>query len=461
MRCLAKRIFMFRKVVAQFAESGDLESWKTRVAKVARRSSAVTLALSAAFAAPLLAILDWPTFMIVLNGDSKTGKTTAVLAGATVIGIGDELKLPNWNIKDAALPEIAQCFNDLPLILNGLETKKMSNKDLRDFLKSVTYILGDGVDTVRHSSWVPANRSGGPGKWRTIAVVTSELSFDEIAARVGEERMGGERARAIDVPAIKPNHNTIIDWFPKDAPESPAERALWTRKQVEALREACAQHHGVALEPYIEHLMKQDPILLRAEIEKARDAFVVAVSSNSTSEVLNHAAKNFGIIYAGGVQAVKAKLLPLSEAALLERLKACFMRSVKSAADRPDPMARGLTMLSRGLQDTIVRAKSEEIAKVFSASTPNGAEGGRATFTVHAADLFGTWFGDDAAAMKASLRWLCEKNLLEVDDRDAALAKGFTVDTVRHTRRIQGKSCASIVFRDPRPDLPVASLAKA
>ena len=116
--------------------------------------------------------------------------------------------------------------------------------------------------------------------------------------------------------------------------------------------------------------------------------------------------------------------------------------------------------MSRGVQDTVARAKSEEIAKVFSATAPNGADGGRATFTVHAADLFGTWFGDDAAAMKATLRWLCEKSLLEVDDREAAFAKGFTVDTVRHIRRIQGKSCASIVFRDPRPDLKAASPVK-
>ena len=63
--------------------------------------------------------------------------------------------------------------------------------------------------------------------------------------------------------------------------------------------------------------------------------------------------------------------------------------------------------------------------------------------------------------MKATLRWLCEKDLLEVDDREVAFAKGFTIDTVRHTRRIQGKSCASIVFRDPRPDLKDAKASKA
>lgn len=448
--------------LAAFTKSGDLKDWKSNVAALAKRSSAVTLGLSVAFAAPLLAIFDWPTFMVVLHGEGKSGKSTAALAGATVLGIGLESKLPNWNLKDAALPEIAQCFNDLPLILNGLETKKMNNKDLRDFLKSVTYILGDGVDTVRHSSWGAATRSGAPVTWRTIALATSELSFDQIAARAGEERMGGEQARAINVPAVKPGNNTIIDMFTKVAPKDPAERAIWARKRVEELREACAQHHGVALEPYLEHLMKQGEKALRSEIEKSRDVFVKAVKGSLTSEPLAHAAKNFGVIYAGGVQAIRAQLLTLTEEELLKRLKACFTRSIKSAETRPDAVTRGLKMLSRGLQDTVALAKSEEIAKVFSKTEPtSGSAGGRATFTVHAADLFGAWFGDDAAAMKATLRWLCEKDLLEVDDREVAFAKGFTTDTVRHTRRIQGKSCASIVFRDPRPDLTAASPTKS
>ena len=339
---------------------------------------------------------------------------------------------------------------------------RQHNRSRRRSFASGSYILGDGVDTLRHSSWSPANGTGTPGTWRTIALVTSEQSFDEIAARANQERMGGEQARAINVPAVKPGNNTIIDRFTTATPKDPAKRAIWARKRVEELREACAQHHGVALEPYLQHLMDQDQEELRSKIEESREVFVKAVKRSFASEPLAHAAKNFGVIYAGGVQAVRAKLLTLTEEELLERLKACFTRSIKGAATRPDPLTRGLRMLSRGLQDTVARAKSEEIAKVFSKTEPtSGSAGSRAIFTVHAADLFGTWFKDDAAAMKATLRWLCEKDLLEVDDREVAFAKGFTIDTVRHTRRIQGKSCASIVFRDPRPDLKDAKASKA
>ena len=150
-----------------------------------------------AFAAPLLSILNWSNFLVVLHGEGKSGKSTAALAGASVMGIGLESKLPNWNLTGASLAEVAQCFNDLPLILNGLESTKLKDNDLRDFLKSVTYILGDGIDTVRHSSWSATHGSGELGTWRTIALVTSERSFDEIAARVNQKRMGGDRKSVV------------------------------------------------------------------------------------------------------------------------------------------------------------------------------------------------------------------------------------------------------------------------
>ena len=60
---------------------GTLRSWKRDVATMAKWSSPIALALSAAFAAPLLKIIDWPTFMLVLHGTGKAGKSTAALCG--------------------------------------------------------------------------------------------------------------------------------------------------------------------------------------------------------------------------------------------------------------------------------------------------------------------------------------------------------------------------------------------
>jgi putative DNA primase/helicase len=447
--------------LSSLTNAGDLASWKTNVGSIARRSSAATLALSTAFAAPLLSLIDWPTFMIVLYGPGKTGKSTAALVGASVLGIGSEKMLPNWNLTAATIAEVAQCFNDLPLVLNGLETTKMNNKELSEFLKSVTYILGDGIDTRRHSSWSSATSSAEPGTWSTIALVTSEQSFDAIADNAGKKRMEGEQARAIDIPAVQGDNNTIIDRFPKTAPKDPAERKLWARKTVAALRDACAANHGVALQPYLTHLMKQDQDKLRGDIAKARDAFVAKVVNADTPEQTSHAAKNLGVVYAGGLQAIEAGLLPLNEKELLRRLKTCFTGGLAAAAaPKLSPQTRGLAMLKQGLQDAIDKSHTKDMAKLFLISDASGSSK-TSTFTVHSAKLFGIWFNDDVAAKQATLQWLGEKQLLDVKDLSVAKSAGYTIDSVRRGRRLQGKSRMCIVFRDPRPDLSAELTIKA
>lgn len=439
--------------------AGNVKSWKKEVAGFARWSSPVALAISAAFAAPLLSVVDWPTFMVVLYGEAKVGKSTAALAGATVIGIGHERDLPNWNLTGAALPQIACCFNDILLVLNGLESTNLKDAELREFLRSVTYILGDGVEKRRHSSWSAAQGEGGRGTWRTIALVTSENSFDEIATRANDSRLEGERARSINVEATVPNGTSIIDIFPSNAPKGAAERAVWARSQVEALRAACARNHGDVLKFYLDHVIKQDRGELKRDILECRDAFVAKVNGLITTEALNHAAKNMGVIYAGGVQAIRAGLLPLTEEMLSKRIRKCFKRSVQAAAI-VDPLMLALRKFDDGLRDAVARAGTPEITALMAIKHKTGEQSAD-EFTVHVNALFSKWLGDNRDSCSKVLHWLSKQGLLELRDRTAAARAGFTIESVRHTRRIQGKNCATVVFRDPRPRLREIHKAKS
>ena len=447
--------------LAGLGSNGDLASWKRDVAGQARRSSVLALGLSVAFAAPLLSVIDWPTFLVVIHGDGKTGKSTVALAAATVIGFGTESDLPNWNLTGSALPELARCFNDLPLILNGLESTRAKEGELRAFIRSATYILGDGTDTRRHSSW-QAGSGGTPGTWRTIALVTTEESFDAIAARAGQSRMGGERARAMDIPAVKDGDKTIIDRFARDAPEPGDERDQWVRKVVEKLRADCAKHYGVAIEPYVEHLIKVGEVKLRSEIEASRSEFLAKLAGKLSTEPINHAAKSFGLIYAGGVQAVRAGLIPLSEERLLGRISACFLRGIQAASKQTSPTERGLEMLNAGLKALPTDANTQASGARFEiepAATRDHSDGAD-IYKVHAADVFRPWFKGDEPAMRAALEWLHDNKLLVVKNEHAPKAAGFTIDSVRSVRRLNGVSQGCVVFRDPRPLLKARHIGR-
>ncbi len=70
---------------AAMRQCGNLASWKRDVVETATYSSTIALSLSVAFAAPLLSVVDWPTFMVVLFGPGKVGKSTAAIACACCV----------------------------------------------------------------------------------------------------------------------------------------------------------------------------------------------------------------------------------------------------------------------------------------------------------------------------------------------------------------------------------------
>ena len=67
---------------------GTWKSWREGVAELARVSSIFMFAICVAFAAPLLAIKNRPSFTICLFGRTRVGKSIATLVGASTIGIG-------------------------------------------------------------------------------------------------------------------------------------------------------------------------------------------------------------------------------------------------------------------------------------------------------------------------------------------------------------------------------------
>ena len=104
--------------VGVLESSRTLVQWQQQVAQRATYSTRLMLVLAAAFAAPLVRISGLQNFGINIFGKSKVGKTTALLVGTSVIGIGNERDLPNWNSTNSAFLETGRGFNDLLLPAN-------------------------------------------------------------------------------------------------------------------------------------------------------------------------------------------------------------------------------------------------------------------------------------------------------------------------------------------------------
>lgn len=435
----AKQVIVQRK-------RGTLDAWVQEVGRRSCRSSAALTAMCAAFAAPLLRVAKMPSFGINIYGVSKVGKTSALLAASSVGGIGLENRMPNFRSTAAARGELSCAFNDQLLALNEvglLAGKRMAYGPIRDLI----YQVSEGRDTLRHSQSTYA-RAAKASEFRTIFVSTSEHSFDQYAKFAQERRDEGEYARCLDIAACAEGGHTIMDRVPKSV--STSKRRAWRRDEVIKLRLACATHHGHTLPAYIDHLLGQGK-RLKEEVRIGQKAFLKAIDMKSLEGALQHAARNFSLLAAGGRLAIQAGLLPISEKKLMRILIAVFHRAVAEIAifQTPDRTIRAI--LGKEVERVqVVSANGVRLGKPPKHGFAK-EEAGELVYTIKST-AFRRWFSYNNDQIAAALDFLTRKGFLVLPQRRSEM-KGrhrTALDAaVRFVSWPDGASRRSLVFRDP------------
>ncbi|MGC2224272.1 MAG: DUF927 domain-containing protein [Methylocella sp.] len=238
--------------------------------------------------------------------NSKAGKTTTLLAGASVIGLGREADLPNWGATAAAKGESARMFNDMLFPLNEVGLLGESKRKAYPEIRETIYRLGEGRERLRHTQSVFA-AAAASSEVRTIFFSTAEHSFDDYAAFAGEPRDEGEYARCIDVPVNRPNSHSIINRFPSNFPK--AKRRRWAEDRVIELRKACEANHGTAFPRYIDHLIASRDAL-EARIETYMSEMDQFEQSSVVKGALEHARQNMACRRAFGASLMRAACAP-------------------------------------------------------------------------------------------------------------------------------------------------------
>ena len=174
----------------EYTQRGTLESWQQGIAAPAVGNPLLVMALSAAFAGPVLALVGVESGGLHLIGDSSTGKTTALQAAASVWG-GDNFRR-SWRTTANGVEGVAALFNDCLLALD-----EISECDPRD-VGEVVYMLGNGVGKQR------ASRTGtarSVHRWRSSVISTGERSIATSMAEAGQRVKAGQAVRLLDIPA--------------------------------------------------------------------------------------------------------------------------------------------------------------------------------------------------------------------------------------------------------------------
>ena len=178
------------KGLDEYSLRGTLDGWQQGVAQAAVGNPLLMLALSVAFAGPLLALCGVESGGIHLIGDSSTGKTTALLAACSVWG-GDGYRR-SWRTTANGLEGAAAMFNDSLLALD-----EISECDPRA-VGEVIYMLGNGRGKQRASRLGTARSVA---RWRSSVISTGERSIATTMTEGGHRVKAGQAVRVLDIPA--------------------------------------------------------------------------------------------------------------------------------------------------------------------------------------------------------------------------------------------------------------------
>ena len=180
------------------SRSGD--DWRENIGILCRGNSRLIIAVSTAFTAPLLHLLDRPNFGIQQVGKSSAGKTTALYVAASVYGPRSYVK--SWRATDNGLETVAFNHNDMLLILD--EMGEMSPQKIG----ATVYMLANGVGKTRTNTSGDAKQ---PKTWHIALLSAGEIDLNTHMASVGSAAMAGQNIRLLPVPAMPRDMSGLIE----------------------------------------------------------------------------------------------------------------------------------------------------------------------------------------------------------------------------------------------------------
>lgn len=264
-----------------FEQRGDLDGWRRTVATKAVGNANLTLAISAAFAGPLLDLAHVEHGGLHFYGDSSAGKTTIVQAAVSVWG-GRAL-LRTWRATANGLEAAAAESNDSLLALD--EIGQAPGREIG----SIIYQLANGQGKAR------ANVKGGSRRrasWRTIVLSSGERTIESYMRSEGVRYHAGQEVRLINLPAGGRPHGVFDVLHGADD----------GRAFADSLKTATKRYHGTAGPAFVRWLVQQQ----NPEVGVAVEAIVTRMQPDSGQE--SRAANQLALIGTAGELATAADL---------------------------------------------------------------------------------------------------------------------------------------------------------
>jgi uncharacterized protein (DUF927 family) len=269
-----------------FNVSGSLENWREEIGQRCAGNSRLVMAVSTAFALPLLELVNEESGGFHLVGQSRTGKTVTLrVAGSVWGGGGINGFIRTWRVTSNGLEGIAELHSDAFLPLD-----EIGQVDARE-AGEIAYMLANGSGKGRAGRDGSARR---PAQWRLLFLSSGELSLADKMTEAGKRVRAGQEVRLVDIPADAGAELGIFEDL--HGAVAPSEFA-------EILRDTTVRYYGAPICSLLEALTERvatDPDGLRALLETNRREFTAKHLPVGASSQVRSVCGRFALIAAAG-----------------------------------------------------------------------------------------------------------------------------------------------------------------
>ena len=268
--------------------AGALVDWRTNVGRFCSGNSRLIVAVSCAFAGPLLSLAGGESGGVHFHGATSTGKSTALLVGGSVLGGGGRNGfVQSWRTTANGLEAVAEAHNDLALFLD--ELAQLDPKEAAE----IAYLLANGSGKGRMSRNIGARKRL---SWSLLFVSAGEITLADHARTAGKRTKGGADVRLLNIDADAGAGLGLFENIHS------AESADAFARQ---LKQAARRHYGTPLRAFLDFLTADRAAAEEALRNFQSDFLARHVPAGASGEV-SRAAQQFALIAAAGELATHA-----------------------------------------------------------------------------------------------------------------------------------------------------------
>ncbi|MGF3025083.1 DUF927 domain-containing protein [Methylobacterium aquaticum] len=327
-------IFVGRVDAASYAEAGTLEDWVSAVAAPAAGNPRLLLALSVAFAGPIVDLLQDEGGGVNLKGPSSVGKSTLLIAAGSVWGGGARSGfVQTWRATSNGLEGVAKAHSGTVLVLDEL-----GELDARE-AGSTAYLLVNGQGKARAAKDAELRPRH---EWRVMLLSSGEVGLADKISETGKRARAGQLVRLVDVPADAGRGLGIFDHTNGGEPAAFANN----------IKAAALRTYGTAGPNFVDVIARNPDGTASAARRMITDLTKRLLTALPEADgQMSRAAHRFALIAVAGEMARVALQLPWADGEVERAIRTCFeaWRSARGG-DGPGELVAALDAIRSAIE---------------------------------------------------------------------------------------------------------------